>query len=440
MRRRSLVLASVVSCVLCVSCSSATAPATGNVDQLTIAVPSGQGPLNIFVQNDEQLTYLVYDKLVEPSAWVPDPRPGLAESVREVDPLTWDVTVRDGIRWQDGQPFTVDDVAFTIDYFKKAPTGRWTHHISEVPTISAVAPAGPRTLRISCAFACPYLGSITLADLPIIPKHVWQGVTDPNTRDGLPVGTGPYRLVSFQADQGYRFEANTDYFGGIPRVSRLNMPIIKDPSTTFTALRTGEIDAAVRPVPPELVNQFRTTSGIALQSYPPLGFPQLVLNYQRAPFDNPAVRHALNLGIDRRQLLDTVWLSQGKPADRGYAYPDSPWTDPTLRSPYDPVAARAALDEAGVRDRNGDGVRRTPDGKPIAFSVTVAGTEPTQIRAAELLADQFRGLGLRATVQRVDAGAVTGLNTSRDFDTYVNTIGAHGVADPTQFFMSHLSG
>jgi peptide/nickel transport system substrate-binding protein len=164
---------------LLASCSSAAPERAGPdaTDRLTIAVPQDFGPLNIFTSHDEPLTELVYDKLLAPSPYVRQPQPWLATAVRQVDATNWDVQLRGGVRWQDGQPFTSADVAFTIAYFKtQAITGRWTHHVSDVPTIASAVPDGPLRIRLTCASACPELGTVTLADIPIIPEHIWRTV------------------------------------------------------------------------------------------------------------------------------------------------------------------------------------------------------------------------------------------------------------------------
>lgn len=408
--------------------------------RLTVAVARDFGPLNIFASSEAGLTELVYDKLLAPSPYVREPQPWLATRVIALDPSTWQVTLRDDVSWHDGERFTADDVAFTVDYFKKAPTGRWTHHVSEVPEIAQVEVLDPTTLRLRCAYPCPELGTITLPDLPILPEHVWRGVTQPRQHTGLPVGTGPFRLVDYSPTTGYRFEANEQYFAGPPRIRELLMPVVPDPSTTFTALRTGEIDAADRPVPPELGDELRGASGISLISTTPLEFPELRLNFQRPAFANHEVRRALALAVDREALLRTVALGQGRPATKGYPHPNSPWTNPNLHTPHDAAAARAILDGLGFGDRNGDGIREAPDVTPLAFTIHVTATEPDQVRAAELLTEQFRTVGASVTVQPVDAGTIEGLFRSRQFDAYINVISAHGVADPTQFIMSHRSG
>ena len=442
---RSLRCSAVVTVFALLSgCSSAPAQRAGPdaTDRLTIAVPQDFGPLNIFASHDEPLTELVYDKLLAPSPYVRQPQPWLATAVRQVDATNWDVQLRGGVRWQDGQPFTSTDVAFTIAYFKtQAITGRWTHHVSDVPTIASAVPDGPLKIRLTCAYACPELGTVTLADIPIIPEHVWRAVPGKAAKQvqTLPIGTGPYRLVSYSPTTGYRFEANADYFAGRPQVRELRMPIVKDPTATFTALRSGEIDAADRPLPPELVDQFSRDSQIKVIKTSALQFPELVLNFDRAPFDRPELRRALSLAINRQQMLDVVALGKGRAATKGYPHPDAPFADPTLSTPYDPGEARALLDRLGFTDANGDGVRDTPTG-PMRYSIAVDGALPVDVRAAQLVEEDLRAVGIATPVRPVDGGSLAAMSTSRDFDLRLDTITAHGVADPDQFVMSHRSG
>jgi peptide/nickel transport system substrate-binding protein len=434
------------------ACSSSSTPqqtsqpeagdgAGEQVERLTVAVPEDVGPLNIFASHEEPLTELVYDKLLAPSPYVAEPQPWLASDVRQVDASTWEVDLRDGVTWHDGEAFTADDVVFTFEFFKAAPTGRWTHHVSDIPTVETVEAVDEGTVRFTCAFACPFFGSVTLADLPIIPEHVWSQVSPDEVREvtDLPVGTGPYRLVAYDPATGYRFEAYEDHFAGEPLVDELIMPVIEDPSTTFTALRTGEIDATSRQVAPELVDQFAASSDLEMITTQPLQFPELRLNYERAPFDQPELRRAISRALDRNELVETVFLGQGRPADKGYPHPDSAWANPELSTPSDPSQARALLDELGFTDSDGDGVREGPDG-PLSYTVYADGGEPTHVRAAQLVAEHLQEVGIDARAEGLDAGSLSDLLESRDYDVYVSNITAHGAADPTQFIMSHRSG
>jgi peptide/nickel transport system substrate-binding protein len=425
-----------------VACGGDEEGAAEGASRLRVAVSQDFGPLNIFAQHEEPLTELVYDKLLAPSPYVEDPQPWLAKSVEQIDPSTWEVTVRNGVKWHDGEPFTAEDVKFTFDYFLEAPSSRWTHHISEVPHVEQVEVVDEDTLRLDCAYPCPFLGSVTLADLPILPKHIWEDVPGDQaaTYNKLPVGTGPYRLVDYSAERGYRFEANKNYFAGKPLVDELAMPIIEDPTATFTALRSGELDAAAHTVPPELLKEFEDSQDIELATTDPLQFDELRLNFERKPFDDHEFRQALSLAVDRQALVETILLGQGCPGDRGYPHPDSPWTNPDNEQPFDRDRAEQILEDLGFTDTDGDGVRETREGEPLEFTIKVSGASPSQVRAAELVAEQFGEVGVRAEVRTLDPASMDALFETRDFDISLGTITAHGVADPTQFIMSHRSG
>ncbi len=447
-KRRAATAIMALATVFGVACSDSEAadelsPAPDQrVARLTIGVSQDAGPLNIYTSDArfDFLVELVYDKLFAPSPYVEAPTPWLAESASAVDPATWEITLRRGIRWHDGAPFTAADVKFTFEYFRDGPANRHTHHMSEVPRIERIDALDEHRLRLQCASPCPLLKDVTLADLPILPRHIWQAVTEPRTFSGLPIGTGPYRLVDYSPGQHYRFAANSDYFIGAPLVDELVCPVIPDQSGMFVALRTGEIDASARPLPPELWKQFEGNAALKVVSTPALSITEVRMNFERAPLNIPSVRLALSLAIDRKALVDTILLGQGRPASQGYPHPDSPWTNPANGAAFDRARARTLLDEAGLRDNDGNGVREFADGRELRFTLKVAATEPAHLRVAELLARQFATIGASVTVESHDPTAITRLFSSREFDLYVTEIGPHGVADPDQFVMSHRSG
>jgi peptide/nickel transport system substrate-binding protein len=422
--------------------ATTAASAEKSVPELKIGLPGDAGPLNFYSgsSNYDYLTELVLDKLFAPSPYVDDPQPWLAESAKQLDPLTWVVKIRSGIKWHDGVPFTAEDVKFTFEYFRDGPANRYTHHVSEVPRIEKIELDDASTVRMTCAYPCPTLAKITLADLPIIPKHIWEKVENARKFTELPIGTGPYKLVEYKPDQYYKFEANPDFFKGKPLVNSLVMPIIKDPTAMFNALRSGEIDIAARSVPPELLDSFKKTANMKVVKTSELSLTELRVNYEKEPFNQPELRQALSLAVDRKTITDTALLGQGKAGLKGYPHPDSPWTNPNLSTPFDLDKAKTLLEKLNYIDRDGDGVRESADGKPLDLSLKVASTEPTWIRSAELLKQQYAKAGIKITVEVLDSGTIGTLSQSKKFDLYINSIGPHGVADPDQFIMSHRSG
>ncbi|MDN3438729.1 ABC transporter substrate-binding protein [Planococcus sp. APC 3900] len=417
------------------------ATSADRVDNLTIGLHTDVGPLNIYTGNLDWMTDLVYDKLFSPSPYVDEPIPWLAESAEQLDDKTWTVKLRSGIKWHDGEDFTAEDVKFTYEYFRDGPANRHTHHVSEVPKIDAIEiEESGDSVRFECAYACPSLASITFADLPILPEHIWSEVKNPRKFTDLAVGTGPYELTDYQSDQSYQFEANDEYFMGTPTVGSLTMPVIKDSTAMFNALRSGEIDASSRTVPAELVSSFAAEKSLKLAETSALSIVQFGVNYEMAPFNEGEFRNALSLAVDGQSIVDTILLGQGKAGDKGYPHPASPWTNPELSTPFDLTKASKAFDKLGYKDVDGDSYRETPEGKEMSFAIKVSAGEPIYVRAAELLVEQMKQVGLHFEVKAVDATTFAADIAEDNFESYVSLIGPHGVADPDQFIMSHKSG
>ena len=425
-----------------VACSTACVGGEGinGRSRLTIAIARDVGPINVYVGATDAMVGLVYDKLVEPSPHVVEQRLGLAAAITQVDSITWLVTVREGVKWHDGLPLTAADVAFTYTYFRDGPPTRYAHHVSAVPRIDSIQVVGTRQVRFVCGYPCPTLERITFADIPILPRHIWEQVAEPRKLSSLPVGTGPYRLVEYRPDQLYRFEANRDYFGGRPRIDELDMPVIPDQSSMFVALKTGKVDAVGKKVPPELLATFEKLPGVRVVRTTGLATTELRSNYFKPPFDRASMRRALSLAIDRDAIVRTVLLGLGRPGNKGYSHPDSPWSDPSVSTPYDSAAAVRLLEANGFADRDGDGLREWPDARPFELSVLVASGEPTLERTAELLTRQLLRFGIRTRLEMLEQGAASKRVSTHDFDLYLSEGGAHSSSDPDQFIVSNQVG
>ncbi|MEM1264760.1 MAG: ABC transporter substrate-binding protein [Pseudomonadota bacterium] len=380
---------------------------------------------------NDWVLWLVYDKLREPSPYVGNSQDWLATDIVQVsdDATVWDITLRDGVMWHDGTPFTAEDVAFTFEYYREGPPNRWTHHASSVPRMVGIEVLGPLTVRLTSEKPMPNFDRITAADLPIIQKAQWEGVENPREFTEIGIGTGPYRLVDYEADRFYRFEANENYWRGAPVVQHLDLVMIKDPQTMFTALKTGEIDGAARPVPPELVLEWIDDPDIEMISAPTLWGAWLDINVARAPFDDRELRRAITLAVDTAPMLERIMLGQGKPGTHSWPHVDSFWTKPDLAAPHDPATAMAILDERGYVDTDGDGMRELPDGSPLVWDLKIASNQPLFLRAAEMVGDQLAEVGLRVAVESVDPGTLSALWRTREFDLRIADITPHGIAD-----------
>lgn len=244
------------------------------------------------------------------------------------------------VRWQDGQPLTAADVAFSFDYYAAHPY-RWMP-TDMVESASVLGPDRVR-LRLKKAYA-PFVDEVA-GVVPIIPRHVWQNVADPMRYDAADatLGSGPYRLAEYRAADGaYRLTANAAYFKGRPRVheiQQINLP----GETVVQAVQQGQVDLAYTP-DASAVGLFGGNRRLKVLQTAPLSVVRLVLNSERPPLDTVGVRQALAYGLDRAAVARVVTGGDPVVGSAGVIPPETPWFSASVRQyAYDPAAARGLL-------------------------------------------------------------------------------------------------
>jgi len=393
----------------------------------------------------ETLLELVYDKLASPSPYAGNATPWLASAIEPDGDggRSWRIALRDGIRWHDGVELSAADVVFTLRSYRDGPNTRWSHHVSDTPKLVGIEELDRLSLRITCENPCPLFDKVTAADLPILPAHLWRPVTQPHLYRGPLVGTGPFRVVEMSPGRFVKLAANDDYFAGTPRVATIVVSFLRNPATAFAALRAGELDLVVAPVPPELLPSLARQPDLAGRrgAAQPLTAVEMRLNFDRPPFRDPAFRRALALALRPGEILKRVGLGHGLPGSVGFPPPGSPWSAPGLTQPNDdPAAAARILAERGFGDRDGDGWREDAGGTLLRLGIKVASNEPLQLRAAQVVARQLGAVGLQSRVEVVDPARLRALYTARQFDLMLGEVTAHTLVDPDQLVVSYMTG
>jgi peptide/nickel transport system substrate-binding protein len=416
---------------------STTQPAASKVQVAIKAYENNLTPftltlLGLPVSND--LTHLVYDALFW-SQVKEDPEPWLAERADpSPDRKVWTVKLRAGVTWHDGQPLTAEDVAFTFQYMKGVPGGRYSHHVWEYPVFETAEVLDPLTVRLTFKDAAPTFKILPGADLPIVPKHIWEGIADPTrATDILPIGSGPYKMVQIIPNQLYRLEANPTYFKGKPKVAQLEFPIVPDPSAAFAALQTGQVDSVDRSVPPELVDQMKNQPGINIVKGTRMESVHLHFNNTKAPLSDARLRKGITEALDLEALVKTVLLGYGRPGRDGWVHPDSPWADPQGKHDYDLAKSNKTLDDAGYK-RSPNGLRTTPDGKPLEFTISVAANEPQHQRAAQVVAQQAEAIGVKFNLESLDPATLRARRNAGNYDSFITNLESHAHADPDALY------
>ena len=336
------------------------------------------------------------------------PRPLLAESWDVApDGLSYTFRLRRSVKWHDGHDFTSDDVAYSLSVWKT----RHARGRQSFARVTRVDTPDPYTVVIRLSEPAPQMATVFSSyESPIIPKHIFDGkdiMSNPATT--APVGTGPFRFVSWKRGDNLILERNPTYWqSGKPYLDRLVFRFIADAASRAAALESGEAQiGCLTPAP--LSDMARLTARPDLvattQGYDYMA-PVLLLqiNIRNKPLSDQKVRQALAFAVNRDILTKTVWFGYGKPATSPVSSVVKAWyaTDGVPTYPYDPKKAEALLDEAGYK--------RGPDGKRFKMQMDPfpGGAEFT--RTAEFLKQQYGRIGIDVELR------------ASDFPSYVRNI------------------
>ncbi|MGW4240196.1 ABC transporter substrate-binding protein [Streptomyces sp. NPDC004749] len=290
-------------------------------------------------------------------------RPALAKALPTVsdDGLTYTYTLRDGVKFSDGEPLTSADVVLTYETILDAKTNNASR--SELDAIEEVRADGDDTVVFTLKY--PYTPFAGRTVLPVVPEHIVGG-QDANTGsfNTEPIGTGPYVLESWSKGEKLTFNANPDYWGGAPKVKKVTMAIIEDDDVRATRLRSGDLDGAL--LPPNLAATFENDRARKTYSAKTYDSRMVTLPTRHKVTGDRAVRRALDAAVDRRAMVDKILDGAGHPAYGPVPVAD-PWFAKGIEREQDLAEAARILDRAGWR--TGDGGIRAKDGQRASFTL-----------------------------------------------------------------------
>ncbi len=385
----------------------------------------------------------VYNRLVEFVKGTTQVGPGLAESW-EVSPdgLEYVFKLRKGVKFHKTSYFTptrdlnADDVIFTFDrqqnkanpYFTYSG-GTWEYFagMSMPDLLKSVTKVDDSTVKFTLNRPnAPMLANLAMDFASIVSKEYADALVKTNKKDQLnqqPIGTGPYQFVEYIKDATIRYAANPDYFRGKQKIDELIFAITVDAAVRWQRVKAGECNLMSYPNPADLA-AIKADGNIALQQQEGVNVAYLAYNTMQKPFDNPTVRKALNMAVNKQAIIDAVYQGTGKIAKN--PIPPSMWSynDAIRDDTYDPAAAKKLLTDSGVTDLKMK-VWAMPVSRPY---------NPNGRRMAELLQADYAKIGVTAEI-------VTGLewgeylkqaaNKTRDGAVELGWTGDNG--DPDNF-------
>ncbi|MFR9163731.1 MAG: ABC transporter substrate-binding protein [Lachnospiraceae bacterium] len=356
--------------------------------------------------------------------------PYLAEdySVSE-DGLTYTFQLRKGVSFTDGTPFTAEDVKFTFDYMKEHPY-KWVS-VSMVEEASVV---DEHTVEIKLNKTYnPFLSDVA-GSLPILPKHIWENVTEPETftEPEAAISTGPFILENYDAAAGtYTLKANEDYFYGDVQIDKLVIANVSG-GDSKEALLSGEIAAAPN-ISYKAAMSLKDSPEYTVLEGPGLSVTRLYFNFDEEAMAVKEIRQAMYHAVNLDEIVEKAYGGAGYPGSAGHVQPGTPWYNPDVRQyAYDVETAKKMLSEAGAADSNGDGILEY-NGEEMSYTLTF--TENDE-KLAELLVSYMKAVGIELVPQSADDATVKAAISEGNFELAFNTNGSFG-GDPV--FLSRFA-
>lgn len=318
--------------------------------------------------------------------------PALAKSWDfDEETCTYTFHLEEDVRWHDGEPFTAEDVQFTIEAIMDPENG--SENAPNFEDVEEITVIDDHT--ISFRLSAPNIAFLDYMTMAILPKHLLEG-EDMQTADFFrsPIGTGPYKLASWDEGQAITLEKNADYFRGEPNINTIVFKIVPDDNAKALQLRAGELDLAL--LTPKDAATFADEEGFTCYDMETADYRGILFNFQNEYWqENRDLIPAVCYAIDREAIIDAVLLGQGMaaygPLQRNiYNYEDVEHYD------YDPEKARAVLEAAGCV--LGEDGFYTRNGETVGFVLSVGAGDQVRIDMAQIVAQQLREIGMDVTV------------------------------------------
>lgn len=344
----------------------------------------------------ERVRTLMFNSLVkknEKFEYVPE----LASNIqRSEDGLAFTLTLRDGVTFHDGRPFTSADAKYTLDTvlastFAKAASFFEGSGANKKAYVKSVEAPDARTLIIR--LNSQWTGLLpNLVPIAIIPKDSYD------SQKTHPLGTGPFKFKSYdQVQQVIDLEANQSYWDGAPHIPSVRTRAISESNQLQAELQSGRVDIAPLPtsLSPDAIKGLGQNPNLSVHQFVGSNLNLLTFNTTEAPLDNVKVRQAIAYAIDRESMIRDLALGQGAIAHS--ILPEGSWAyvqGQTYR--FDPNKAKQSLDEAGFRDPDGDGAQMR-FAKPIIFRIS--GSSASARQYAGVIQNYLRDVGIPASIE-----------------------------------------
>ncbi|WP_237037447.1 peptide-binding protein [Mediannikoviicoccus vaginalis] len=422
-----------------------------NMDELVYGItssPEGNfNPLFSNTQYDGNVNGLIYDSLLQLNSKI-EIEPAMAEKYEMTeDGKKITFTLRDGLKFHDGEPVTSADVKFTLealankDYegdlasYVGSISGFEAFNKGEAEELSGVKTPDEKTVEIT--FDVPYSPVlINIGTLGIIPKHIWEKIDFADWSKSEkeltnPIGSGPYKMEEFKQGEFVKLTANEDYYGGAPKLNKFTFKVVNEDTVT-AELINGTVDLAdVSGIKTDDEEKLKGEN-VTVNRYPNSKIQYMGFNLRKDELQDVKLRQAFAYAIDRASIVEGLLEGNGEVINTPmvptlWSYPKEGLEE----YKYDVEKAKTLLKEAGYEDTDNSGFV-DKDGKDLELTLTVPTGDQIREQTGTILQNFLKEAGVKINLEPMEFKAVMDkVVGNHDFDLYLmgNTLDAD--PDPT---------
>lgn len=305
---------------------------------------------------------------------------------------TYTFDLEENVKWHDGEPFTANDVKFTIEAIMNPDNS--SENAPNYEDVEEITVIDEHT--ISFKLAAPNIAFLDYMTMPVLPKHLLEGEDmQESAFFRSPVGTGPYKLESWDEGQSIKLVKNKDYFKGEPNIDTIIFKIVTDDNSKTLQIQSGELDLAL--IAPKDSKQFEDSKNYTIYNMTTSDYRGILFNFQNEYWTaNKDIIPAICYSLNRQAILDTVLLGQGivayGPLQRNIYNNEN-----VEQYNYNPKKAKQILEDAGcTMGENGFYER---GGEEIGFVISVAAGDQVRLDIAQAAAQQLCETGINCSVE-----------------------------------------
>ena len=369
------------------------APPGGTLVVLSEGEPDGLNPLTYDSNPAYQIVHLLFRALARRDSTLTGYTPDLLERWEVQPDSSVLLHLRPGVQWHDGTPVTAEDVVFTIE--RQGDEAVASPRQADVGAVASAEAVDSMTVRVRFERFGPATVNALLEVVPV-PKHLLDTVPPERMRftgfSQRPVGNGLFRFGEWNKGQDITVVANEDAPEGRPALDRVTMRQVPDATARLTELMSG--NAGLTKITSEQRQQVESARGVELHAAARVRPAWIAWNVDRFPVNDPAVRRAILMGLDRPAIVQGL-LGEDAEAALSPIPPGLGGQGPNVRPiPHDPAAARQLLQQAGWQDTDNDGVLEK-GGRPLRVEVEYSSADPVRADVLVAMQAQLREIGVQ---------------------------------------------